>query len=260
MITNVKELEKLLAGSSPAYRGVVAYQGPSMLDGSPIVCVINKLGKSRVHNSKTGDMVQSFIINERVHPVEALKSGEDASVCGDCVHRMQADGSRSCYVEVGKSVTSVYNALHRGRYLMPNQYDVGLLTPLMKGKLLRVGTYGDPAAVPFQYWGLMCAAVKGTTGYSHQWRKPMFAAFKSICMASVDSDIEQTIAAAMGWRTFRVMADGQAPGETEIMCPSESGVSCADCKLCAGIKTAAKSIAIPAHGIGKGAFNKRQAA
>ena len=256
MIKTINDIKGQLRGSNPTKRGVVFYRGPSQIDGAPIIGIVNRISTSS-GNAKTGSMVQTFILNERVHPVEALHSGDDRSVCGDCPHRMQSDGSRSCYVEVGKSVTSVWHAYNRGRYLMPEEYDIGLLTPLLAGLSLRCGTYGDPAAIPLQYWGLMVPLAKRVTGYTHQWQHFFAMGYKSFCMASVDNDLEQTAASAAGWRTFRVKAGGAPLLDQEIDCPSVQGVACADCSLCNGIRTTAKSIAIDAHGIGKGAFERR---
>ena len=77
--------------------GAVIYNGPSVIDGSPIVVVLTGIRGSS-SNPKTGRMVQSWILREDMHPVEALKTGADASICGQCPHRPDADGRRSCYV------------------------------------------------------------------------------------------------------------------------------------------------------------------
>ena len=63
--------------------GFVVYEGPSELDGSPIVVIVNRIFTAS-DNAKTGDIVQTFIIRSDVSPLDALKSGEDVSVCGDC--------------------------------------------------------------------------------------------------------------------------------------------------------------------------------
>ena len=66
--------------------GYIAYEGPSQIDGRPIVVIVNKLAGSA--NAKTGaDLVQTFIIRADVAPTDALKTGADVSICGQCVHR-----------------------------------------------------------------------------------------------------------------------------------------------------------------------------
>ena len=49
--------------------GYIAYEGKSLIDKSPIVVIVTALNKSG--NSKTGDMVQTFIIRSDVDPVTA---------------------------------------------------------------------------------------------------------------------------------------------------------------------------------------------
>ena len=65
--------------------GYILYEGPSVIDGQPIVVIVNKLNGS--DNAKTGAIVQSFIIRSDIAPTDALKTGADASVCGECEHR-----------------------------------------------------------------------------------------------------------------------------------------------------------------------------
>ena len=78
--------------------GFIAYEGPSEIDGAPIVVIINKINDGS-DNAKTGAIVQSFIIRSDA-PTEALKTGADYSICGDCARRvfpsMAAPGLRSC--------------------------------------------------------------------------------------------------------------------------------------------------------------------
>ena len=66
--------------------GYIVYEGPSELTGEPIVVIINRVHSASV-NDKTGALVQSFIIRSDVNPADALKTGADRAICGDCVHR-----------------------------------------------------------------------------------------------------------------------------------------------------------------------------
>ena len=66
-----------------AANGVVLYRGPSRLDGAPIVVVATGLQRPS-ENEKTGPMVQTWILRSDEHPVSAVHSGADASICGDC--------------------------------------------------------------------------------------------------------------------------------------------------------------------------------
>ena len=49
-------------------------------------------------------------------PYLQVDLGHDASICGACPHRKQPDGTRSCYVNIGQSVMSVWRAYQSGRY------------------------------------------------------------------------------------------------------------------------------------------------
>ena len=52
---------------------------------------------------------------------------------------------RGCYVTVRNAPYQVYKAYHRGRY-EPFESDRHL--ELFRGRMLRLGSYGDPCAVP----------------------------------------------------------------------------------------------------------------
>ena len=69
---------------------MILWKGYSLLDNQPIVVIATTGSK----NSKTGDMVQTWILRDDIAPNQAVKTGEDYSVCGDCKHRGQ-----SCYVK-----------------------------------------------------------------------------------------------------------------------------------------------------------------
>lgn len=240
------------------FRGVILFEGPSALDDKPIAVIANRITTASI-NAKTGDMVQTFIIRSDVDPMTALKSGDDASVCGDCMHRPNNGGT--CYVNVGRSVMAVYGALTRGRYAKPGvDYDPAILPDLFAGLAFRAGTYGDPTAAPFQVWRAATLKAAAINGYTHQWRDGRFASFKTFCMASADSEADHASAHAAGWRTFRVKMAASPILSGEVACPAsaEAGhkTDCASCRACGGTSAKAKvSIAINAHGPTKNRFH-----
>jgi hypothetical protein len=162
---------------------------------------------------------------------------------------------------VAKSVASVYGAYERGRYARPGiDYDPAILPDLFAGMAFRLGTYGDPAAAPFQIWRAATLRAGKITGYSHQWRDPRFQAFSLLCMASCETESDQLLASACGWRTFRAKRASEPRTITEIGCPAakENGArtNCAACGLCAGNSSKSpKDIVINLHGfrVGKAA-------
>ena len=64
----------------------IIYQGPSLIDGAPIMV----LAQSNSNNRKTGDMVQTYIQRSDIDPITASRTGQDSSICGDCIHKGKA--------------------------------------------------------------------------------------------------------------------------------------------------------------------------
>lgn len=233
--------------------GFIAYEGPSLIDGKPIVVIVNKLDGS--DNAKTGAIVQSFIIRSDVAPTDALKTGDDASICGECPHRpllAKTNGQAPCYVNVGRSVRSVYEAYRRGRY---TRADAATIARALQGKIVRLGTYGDPAAAPVTMWAQITRYAASRRGYTHQWARSDFdaQAWAPLVMASADTIDEAARANLLGMRVFRVSIgiDVQAG---ESMCPAsaEAGkrATCSKCTLCAGTSIKARDIVIADHAVG----------
>lgn len=231
--------------------GYVIYEGPSELDGAPIVVVATGF-KSGSNNAKTGaGLIQTWIIRSDVAPTDAVNSGADASVCGGCIHRgTVVDGKnvgRSCYVTVFQAPLNVFRTYHRGRYPKVAPAD---LPALFAGKGLRLGSYGDPAAAPLWVWQKATTHVAFKAGYTHQWRQ--FPELAQWCMASADSLADRAAAKLLGFRTFRVtLAADKAVGE--VVCPAseEAGkkTTCDQCRACGGLTAKAKAdIVIRIHG------------
>jgi hypothetical protein len=226
----------------------IIYKGPSLLDGKPIV-VIATFSK---RNTKTGEVVQTYILVDGINPLEASKTGADFSICGDCAMRGEVTTdptrkqakNRRCYVNLGQGVLIVYKSFLRGVYPMAD--NTAARKSIGRGRFVRVGTYGDPAAVPPAVWEELLSEADTFTAYSHQsgWRP-------DIAMQSADNHAQAVIHWKAGRRTFRVIADlGQLDKQNEALCPAskEAGrrVQCTACKLCKG-SALAKSIAIVEH-------------
>lgn len=248
--------------------GFIFYRGPSMLDGKPIVAIATGISRT-TRNGKTGGEVQTWILNADMSPLDAANNGATSSICGDCKHQgAVVDGKnigRSCYVTLFQAPLVVFKAQARGLYptVAPQE-----AAELLAGLMLRLGSYGDPAAVPVAVWQAMLTRTVGHTGYSHQWADERFQGLRDYCMASCDSEGERTIAKNIfGWRTFRVMSPGDLKSAGEVTCPAskEAGAktSCALCKACGGTNAKARAdISIVAHGMASKvtAFNARAAA
>jgi len=234
--------------------GYIAYEGPSLIDGAPIVVIVNKVHTAS-KNDKTGAIVQTFIIRTDIAPMAALQSGADASICGDCEHRpilAKQTGAAPCYVQVGKSVQSVFHAYRRGRYV---KADPATIARVLAGKIVRIGIYGDPFAAPVKMWTQITRYAAGRRGYSHQWDRPDFdvAAWAPLVMASADNIDQAAKANLLGMRVFRVSVGVDVqPGEAVCPASAEGGrrSTCAKCTLCSGTSIAARDIVIADHAAG----------
>ena len=237
--------------------GYILYRGPSMIDGVSIVVIGTGFSKASTNN-KTKNMIQTWILLEDVAPNIAIHTGEDESICGNCAMRgIIVDGrniERPCYVKTFQAPLSIWKKYQRGGYTFLDTYE------RFAGRKLRLGSYGDPAAVPLQYWTAAVNKAAGITGYSHQYASsPKFA---SVTMASADNSQARAAAKKLGFRTFRVMTNNDKLESGEILCPAskEAGhkTTCDSCGLCAGNmanrKRTVPDIAIYAHGSGAGAF------
>lgn len=236
----------------PKPNGFIIYRGPSMLDGAPIVVIATGFAQA-TENEKTGAaLIQTWVLRGDVSPTAAVKTGEDAAICGACPHRGRVVNGvhgvgRSCYVTVFHAPLVVYKAFKRGIYPVAED-----LAALFAGRGVRLGSYGDPAAVPMPVWDAALSRATFHTGYTHQWRtaEPGFARY---VMASCDSAVDRFLAKAMGYRTFRVTAGLEPKLAKEITCPAsaEAGykTTCSDCRACGGTSAKARAdVVIAAHG------------
>ena len=231
----------------------IVYEGPSLIDGAPIVVLV-QTGST---NRKTGDMVQTYILHADIDPITASRTGQDKAICGDCIHRGkpnlasdkgQAIG-RSCYVTLAHGPLGKFKAYKNGSYQTAFGHDK--VRALGLGRIVRLGTYGDPAAVPSYIWESLLSASAAHTAYTHGAVNPMPAQI----MTSADSLPQAQNAWAKGERTFRVIADLAHITKQEVLCPAseEAGkrTTCESCKLCGGSSVKGKSVAIVAHGTSK---------
>lgn len=223
--------------------GYILWEGTSRLDGRTPIVAIATMGTSK--NSKTGDMIQTWILLRDIHPSAAAMDGNDGGICGEgesrCPFAINKEGERGCYVNVAYAPRSVWQAYHRGVYRLWNG------EPIVNGRSVRIGAYGDPAAVPVDVWNRFVIGSKGHTGYTHQWRTA--PEYRHLLMASVETETAAVVAEYQGWRAFAVL--NTAPTRSMIHCPAskERGhkLSCADCLACSGANPNKRSVWILEH-------------
>jgi len=217
--------------------GVIIYQGPSLIDGKPIVVIANSLKVNK--NRKIGNMIQTWILRTDIHPNDALKTGDDYSICGDCFHRgryvekTDTVTDRTCYVNLYKQgVYSIYHAFKRGSYPV---CDIKHMQ-LFNNRHVRIGSYGDPAAVPLYVWETITKHCKDYTGYTHAWRT-CDTGYSKFCMASVETIDDYYSANYKNYRTFRLITDpNEDRSDNEKACPAQLNdkVHCDTCGYCDG--------------------------
>ena len=221
-------------------------------DGQPVVTIATL----KTSNRKTGNLIQVWILREDQNPLEALKTGADVSVCGDCKHR-----NGTCYVQVGQAPAQVWKSYKRGIYK-----DFSELTEKDKRALfnrkVRFGAYGDPVLIRVKQIKALLALTKSTfTGYTHAWDNPLFQDYRAFFVASVDSKAEFFQAKRTFWKTFRVRTESESLEKNEFACPAsvEAGTrkTCFDCMACSAFKKGKGSPAIIVHGSSASKFSNQ---
>lgn len=231
--------------------GYIFYRGPSLIDGKPIIGVIVGFNSDSA-NRKTGAMLQTYILPADIAPHEAVKTGADVSVCGGCIHRptvAKQTGADPCYVFVAQGPLIVWKTAQAGKYadVTPEQFG-----QLVAGRMLRLGSWGEPVAIPFEVWQPAIDSAAGRTGYTHRWRTRKASQWQGTLQASCDSAEDFEDAVQAGWGTFRVAVPGydETVSLPEVHCPAskEQGakVQCQDCLLCDG--SSSSNIVILSHG------------
>lgn len=246
--------------------GLVCYDGPSLLTGERIVAILTR----RSNNAKTGDVPQLWILRADRDPIAAVNDGSDVAVCGSCPLRGRI-GNRGCYVVMHHAPLSVWRAWQRGRYAlawrtMPSpsgwpgaigstRSDAPESTVLRRataGRTVRLGAYGDPAAVPRHVLDAIVSDAAAWTGYTHAWRDGF--ALGDLVLASAESPADVADAEASGYRAFMLTRAAEPRRSGFMLCPASpeggSRLTCDECRSCSGRGKgrATAHVQIAAHG------------
>ena len=232
----------------------IVYEGISNYDGEAIVVIATGFA-NKSKNTKTGDMIQTWIMRQDTPPHEAIRNGNDYSICGNCPLRplnYKANGlKKRCYVLVHNAPLTVWRTYKKGGY--EHSTPERLRELLQDSNGLRLGSYGDPASVPFEVWQSIGVGTGefNHTGYTHGYLVDNFdTRYLDVAMISLDKVTPQ-IPPGLNGRSFRVIdsVDEVLPGE--ILCPASKEqnykTTCEKCGLCAGLNRKAKNIAIIIH-------------
>lgn len=253
--------------------GFIVYEGPSLIDGGPIVAILTFPNEDGKNNRKTGEMAQLWILRQDIDPVTANRLGLDRSICGDCplrgiaqpeAERGQAKG-RGCYVVLIHRPASLFRAYTEGRlqHLDPTGPEA---RSMLAGYKIRVGAYGDGASVPGEVIDPLTDAAAGHTDYTHQIGQPGAYVSAKRSMISCETIGQAREAWGRGFRTFRTILPEEIDqlDPREIICPAteEGGkrTTCDECGLCAGLRSKSpKSIVAVIHGNSAAKSGARQA-
>jgi hypothetical protein len=203
---------------------VKLWEGPSPYNGRTLIASLTYVSM----NAKTGPSSQVAILDKEVKPSASFKHGTGeavASMCGNC----HLAGS-NCYPN-----PLVYDRVHAAASL----YTTPILPKWQRVRSFRWGSIGDPAFLPLELLDRYNHRTPWT-GYTHTWAEnsPEYAAY---FMASIDPLGERLDgktrerAKDLGYRTYRILMDGEEPEKGEVLCPYVThGTQCIDCGLCSG--------------------------
>lgn len=207
------------------------YSGPAARPYRGDVTVVVFLSES---NPKTGPCIAVAILpGDGRDAAQARARGEDLSACGSCTLRSLASGGKGgCYVSGPALMGYAGSASAAWR-----RADPFAMPEAPAGLPMRLGAYGDPAAVPSEVLARLESWHDGMAwGYTHGWRHSAAQHLRASCMASCETNADTIEARAKGWRVYQIVS--AAPGAVEASglaeCESAQGVACSDCGACAG--------------------------
>jgi hypothetical protein len=192
-------------------------------------------------NIKTGAMIQTYLISRE----RLTESSVFGAKCNECPL------VKECYVQRDKmSVRRALVRLLSGESTSYVHATLDEVMPLLNGRSVRFGSYGDPTSIPYADLKRISEACVEWTGYTHFWRS-VDHRYSALLMASVESTDGELEAWANGWRPFRVILnsdDRVLITENMIECPHYTrGVQCITCGLCKGTSSKAKGVYVFEH-------------
>ena len=164
-------------------------------------------------NGKLGGELQTWHLSATMHPTEARRGGAgDGCICGTCPFRAQpGDKLGACYPD-GRGIASLWASVGRGNYPAIEELarDVRLSVPDTLrilgtfGGGVRLGAYGDPAAMPVAIGQALTGSANTRQGFTHAWRALGASPWRGLVMASCELPGHVRQAEAAGWRTYTV--------------------------------------------------------
>jgi hypothetical protein len=216
------------------------FRDKSLYNGADIFATLTP----KSSNTKTGDIPQVTILVEDEKPTDALKSGADEAICGNCplrpsLHKKTKIEKLPCYVNCGFGPNSIFRTKDKIKDHNGTRFPIG-----------RLGAHGDTASVPKSRLKKIVDLFDLVMNYTHDWKRKRSQWLEAFTMASVHSIKEKAQALELGFRTFRTVKLACLKLDAdEIVCPNFTrSIQCKECGLCGGNQTpTAKNIVIPIH-------------
>lgn len=220
----------------PNYNTALFSNTISNHNGANVIALISRI--TTIKSEKIGTMLSTYILPKDVEPTVATKTGFDDTCCGNCPKRPSVaknDPTQPvCYVRTWQGAGKTWSSYTKGNVL-----DFGEIhQQFVKGRGLRMGSYGDPTMIPLSEWKPLLDIAPYHTGYTSMWREDYAQEYKGLLQASCTSKTEQEEAVEKGWTgtytTYPTSVNlDDMPGVT---CPNlrNKEITCSDCKLCNG--------------------------
>jgi len=227
-----------------------------VLGGAEIILVV--YGFSGINNRKLGPMIEASVFVAAEKPSTAADDGRDSAVCGDCPGRPTNWGY--CYVQIPVEVDKTWEAARD----LPADLKLAYAQIRDSGWPIRLGVYGDAAAVPFE---IVEALVQATatedgklrySGFTHQWSHPNFDhrhlkyLAPSVEFVAEREELKQHFPTVM---TYRIVRNAEEMLAGEIKC--KGGVEpeadkCCECMSCGGTEgIARRDRVVVVHGVAR---------
>lgn len=225
---------------------VLLWEGNSPHNGEHILCLVSGLTDASA-NRKTGHMLTTWILSANQKPTDAVKSGDDAAICGNCPNRpstARKTGDCVCYVN-HVPLNNIFHAWANGKTkrISERHYE-----RYISGRSVRLGGYGDPAMLPLAVTEKLLSYAKRHTGYTSQWRESYAQCYRELLQASCNNDEQAAIAQEKGWKTYTHYPVSTHLEGKGVVCPNsvDEEITCQVCGLCNGQKT---NVVIHDHGL-----------
>ncbi len=197
---------------------IIARNEKSLYNGELINVYVTEKSK----NLKTGNMAQVNILCADILPTKAKKTGQDKAICGSCILR-----DNGCYVKDFFAPLAIVKADIKGK--IDNASTTKTYT------IIRHGAKGDSGYLSKELNTFIRNKTRNILNYTQVWDKDENSYLAEYTMASVHNLEQKKQANNKGFNTYRILQDGEALEEDEVLCKhteTNGRINCKQCLLC----------------------------